>query len=72
MTETERWQRVSRAAGLKLEAWYSLHPRILRSLAPLLPTIIDALKKASLEHMEKLMGLDEYRPEKPKAPEPAP
>lgn len=68
MTDTERWQRVARAAGLKLEGWYMLHPRILRSLAPALPTIIDAFKKASLDHMEKLLGLDEFKPEKPKAP----
>ena len=61
MTDNERWQRVARAAGAKLEGWYMLHPRILRAIAPLLPMIVDALKKASLEQMERLLGLDEHR-----------
>lgn len=55
MTDGERWRRASRAAGQLLERWYTKHPVILRKIAPLLPTIMRALKDADIDEIENLL-----------------
>ena len=52
--QVRRWIGASVTAGMWLDRWYQKHPKILRKIAPLLPTIIRVLKAADIDEIEKL------------------
>ena len=52
--QVARWVGASVTAGRWLNYWYSKHPKILRKIAPLLPTIIKVLQTADIDEIERL------------------
>lgn len=54
--QVQRWVQASQTAGRWLNYWYQKHPKILRKIAPLLPTIIKVLQEANLDEIERLFA----------------
>jgi len=54
--QLQRWVNASKTAGMWLNRWYQKHPRILRKIAPLLPTIIQVLQTADIDEIERLFN----------------
>lgn len=59
--QVARWVAASITAGRWLNYWYSKHPKILRKIAPLLPTIIKVLQAADIDEIERLFREAEAR-----------
>jgi len=53
--EARRWAVASMKAGDLLSKWFWKHPRILKTIAPKLPEIIDVLKAADIQKIEVLL-----------------